>query len=98
MIEVLGGIIMKRIEIIKKKLCDVVENCYIGNFEKLVFELQDSETFGRVIMGYLNEFNLENYNAQSDAEMAEIIRGGEYSRQFIKWINEELQPVKILLK
>lgn len=81
---------MKRIEIIKKKLCDVIENCYIGNFEKLMFELQDSEIFGKIIMRYLNEFDLDNYNIQSDEEMAEIIRGGEYSRRFIEWLGEKI--------
>ena len=75
---------MKRIEVIKKRLCNVIEDCYIGNFEKLMFELQDSETFSRVITRYLNEFDLDNYNTQSDEEMAEIIRGGEYSRRFIE--------------
>ena len=80
---------MKRIEVIKKKLCDVIENCYIGDFEKLMFELQDSETFGRIVMRYLNEFDLENYKTQTDDEMAEIIRGGEYSRRFIEWLGEE---------
>ena len=81
---------MKRIEVIKKQLCGVIENCYIGNFEKLMFELQDSEIFGRIVMGFLNEFELDNFNTQSDEEMAEIIKGGEYSISFIEWLGKEL--------
>ena len=83
---------MKRIEIIKKKLSDVIEECYIGEFEKLMFDLQDSEIFGRIIIGYLNEFEEKYYKTKSDKEMAEIIKGGEYSRQFIAWLREDSNP------
>lgn len=80
---------MKRIDVIKKRLCELIDSCPIDEFKKLLFELQEVSEFNRMPIIVFNQFE-KKYQDKNDEEMSEIIKGGEYSIEFIKWLSEEV--------
>ena len=81
---------MKRIESIRKHLCNIVVDCEVGEFEQFLYDLRNTEAFSNYIIGVLESFDLGHFRGVSDQEMSEIMNSGKYSEKFIEWLGEEV--------
>lgn len=81
---------MRRIDKIKRQLCNMIESQQIGEFEQFLYDLRNTEAFSNYIIGVLESFDLGQFRGVPDQEMSEIIRSGEYSIKLIEWLGEEV--------
>ena len=81
---------MKRIDKIKSQLYNMIESKQIGEFERFLYELRNTEVFSNYIISILESFDMRQFRGVSDQEMSEIIRSGEYSIKLIEWLGEEI--------
>lgn len=81
---------MKRIDIIKNHLSSILKSYEMGEFERFLYDLRNTEVFGNYIIGILESFDLGRFRGVSDQEMSEIMSSGKYSEKFIEWLGEEV--------
>ena len=81
---------MKRIECIREHLCNILVNCEVGEFERFLYDLRNTEAFSKYIIGILEEFDMGHFRGVSDQEMSEIMSSDEYSKKFIEWLGEKV--------
>lgn len=81
---------MKRIDYIKDKLCNIINNSQIEDMENILYELQNTELFKSATIQYLTTFDEKYFSKESDEEMSKIIKSGTYNRKMVEWLKEEL--------
>ena len=81
---------MKRIDVIREQLCNIVKGCEVGEFEQFLYDLRNTEVFSNYIISILESFDMGQFRGVSDQEMSEIIRSGKYSTKLIEWLGEEV--------
>ena len=84
-----GGDNMKRINIIKKQLCNTIESCRIGEFEFFTYELRNTKVFNMYIIEVLNSFENACYKKVSEKIINKEMKNGNYSIKLIGWLGEE---------
>lgn len=68
----------------------MIENQQIGEFERFLYDLRNTEVFSNYIISIFESFDIGQFQGVSDQEMSEIIRSGKYSIKFIEWLGEEV--------
>ena len=81
---------MKRIEGIRKHLCNIVVDFEVGEFEQFLYDLRNTEAFSNYIKGVLESFDMGHFRGVSDQEMSEMMSSGKYSKMFVEWLNEDI--------
>ena len=81
---------MKKIEIIKGQLCNIVKNCEVVEFEQFLYDLRNIEAFSNYIIGILESFDMGHFRGVSDQEMSDMMSSGKYSEKFIEWLGEKV--------
>ena len=81
---------MKRIEGIRKHLCNIIVDFEVGEFEQFLYDLRNTEVFSDYIKGILDTFDMEHFRGVSDQEMSEMMSSGEYSEKFVEWLKEDI--------
>ena len=81
---------MRRIDKIKRQLCNIIEKQQIGKFERFLYDLRNTEVFNNYIISILESFDMGQFRDVSDQEMSKIIRSGKYSTKLIEWLSEEI--------
>ncbi len=81
---------MKRVEIIRAQLCNILENFDADEFEQVLYDLRNTELFSKCIINILESFDRELFRGVSDQEMSEMVSSGMYSEEFTEWLNEKV--------
>lgn len=81
---------MRRIELIKTHLSNIVDNCNSEQIHKLLLDFQHVDVMYGYAVASLLAFEDKMIGNSSDEEVANLMDNGEYYRRFDTWLNEEV--------